>query len=152
VWAVGNAWTAIIIETDGKYHSYFSGHNTVYNHKSDGVAITDDTEGPFTAEPETMITNMEAVEFGQAIDPTTFKDSVSGKFFCWRSGKPLMAELNDAMVSTNWNTAKNIEGFENFWEDLFINYRKSIYHPTYSIDNTGSSNYVSGTPHHRYIS
>ena len=73
-WATGNAWAPTIIERDGKYYFYFSGHNPTYNRKTIGVAVADSPEGPFTAQPTAMILNNEAVTSGQAIDPAAFKD------------------------------------------------------------------------------
>ncbi|WP_075827831.1 family 43 glycosylhydrolase [Cellulosimicrobium sp. CUA-896] len=49
-WATGNAWAPTIIERDGNYYFYFSGHNPTYNRKTIGVAVADSPEGPFTAE------------------------------------------------------------------------------------------------------
>ena len=48
-WATGNAWAPTIIERDGKYYFYFSGHNAALNRKTIGVAVADSPEGPFTA-------------------------------------------------------------------------------------------------------
>ena len=59
-------------------------------------------------------------------------------------GRDDMAELNEDMVSLNWDTAKRIEGLSDFREGLFMNYREGIYHLTYSIDDTGSPNYRVG--------
>lgn len=144
-WAVGNAWAPTIIEKDDKYYFYFSGHNPVYDHKTIGVAIADSPEGPFTAEPEAMVTNTEDVNSGQTIDPAAFQDPVSGKYyFYWGNGEPVMAELNDDMVSINWDTAHRIDGLNDFREGLFMNYREGMYHLTYSIDDTGSPDYRVG--------
>jgi hypothetical protein len=48
------------------------------------------------------------------------------------------------MNSIKWSTAQNITGLVDFREGLFINYRKGLYHLTYSIDDTGSENYRVG--------
>ncbi len=77
-WATGNAWAPTIIERDGKYWFYFSGHNPTYDRKTIGVAVADSPEGPFTAQPTAMITNGEAVTSGQAIDPAAFRDRRPG--------------------------------------------------------------------------
>ena len=58
---------------------YFSGHNASLDRKTIGVAVADSPEGPFTAQPEAMILNNEAVTSGQAIDPATFTDPATGK-------------------------------------------------------------------------
>src|SRR6478609_6132216 len=76
-WATGNAWAPTIIERDGKYFFYFSGHNPTYNRKTIGVAVASSPEGPFFAQPTAMILNNEAVTSGQAIDPAVFQDPVT---------------------------------------------------------------------------
>ncbi|KAI5193660.1 glycoside hydrolase family 43 protein [Aureobasidium subglaciale EXF-2481] len=144
-WATGNAWAPTIAEKDGKYYFYFSGQNPTYDRKTIGVAIADSPTGPFTAEPTAMILNNERLTTGQAIDGDVFLDPVSGKYyFIWGNGQPLLAELSENMISIEWATAQNITGLEDFREGLFINYRKGLYHLTYSIDDTGSENYRVG--------
>ncbi|WP_402461516.1 family 43 glycosylhydrolase, partial [Isoptericola aurantiacus] len=144
-WATGNAWAPTITERDGKYYFYFSGQNPDYGHKTIGVAVADDPAGPFTAEPEAMITNTEDVTSGQAIDPATFRDPETGKYYLfWGNGSPVYAELSDDMRSVKADTITRIEGLQNFREGLFVNYRDGQYHLTYSIDDTGSENYRVG--------
>ncbi|MBD8079469.1 family 43 glycosylhydrolase [Cellulosimicrobium arenosum] len=144
-WASGNAWAPTIIERDGKYYFYFSGHNPTYERKTIGVAVADSPEGPFTAQPEAMITNGEAVTSGQAIDPAAFQDPETGKYYLfWGNGSPLYAELSDDMLSVKQDTIRRISGLNDFREGLFLNYRDGLYHLTYSIDDTGSENYRVG--------
>lgn len=148
-WATGNAWAPTIIERDGKYYFYFSGHNASVNRKTIGVAVADHPEGPFTAQPQAMILNNETVTSGQAIDPAAFHDPVSGKYYLlWGNGGPsngpVIAELNDDMVSVKAGTFKRISGLTDFREGLFLNYRDGLYHLTWSIDDTGSQNYRVG--------
>ncbi|KAJ0382158.1 hypothetical protein COL922a_013118 [Colletotrichum nupharicola] len=144
-WANGNAWAPTIAERDGKYYFYFSGNNIALNTKTIGVAVADSPEGPFTAELEAMILNNEAITASQAIDPAGFQDPVSGKYYIyWGNGHPLVAELNDDMVSVNWDTLQAMTGLVDFREGLFVVYRQGLYHLTYSIDDTGSENYRVG--------
>lgn len=148
-WASGNAWAPTLIERDGKYYFYFSGHNPTYNRKTIGVAVADHPEGPFTAQPTAMILNNEEVTSGQAIDPAAFHDPVTGKYYLgWGNGGPsngpVLAELGDDMVSLKPGTLRRITGLTDFREGLFFNYRDGIYHLTYSIDDTGSENYRVG--------
>lgn len=144
-WATGNAWAPTIIERDGKFYFYFSGHHATLNRKTIGVAVADSPEGPFTAQPNAMILNNEAVTSGQAIDPAAFKDPVTGKHYLfWGNGSPVYAELADDMVSLKPGTIASISGLTNFREGTFLNYRDGIYHLTYSIDDTGSPNYRVG--------
>lgn len=144
-WASGNAWAPTIIERGGKYYFYFSGHNPTYNRKTIGVAVADSPEGPFTAQPEAMILNNEAVTSGQAIDPAAFRDPATGKYFLfWGNGSPVYAELADDMVSIKPETISAISGLTGFREGTFLNHRDGTYHLTYSIDDTGSPNYRVG--------
>lgn len=145
-WAVGNAWAPTIIERQGKYYFYFSGHNPLYNRKTIGVAVAKSPEGPFTAQPTAMILNNEAVKTGQAIDPAAFKDPTTGKHYLfWGNGSPpLYAELADNMTSLKPGTTKAISGLVDFREGLFVNYRAGLFHLTYAVDDTGSENYRVG--------
>ncbi|PVH96506.1 glycoside hydrolase family 43 protein [Periconia macrospinosa] len=145
-WAVGNAWAPTIIEREGSYYFYFSGHNPTYNRKTIGVAVASSPTGPFTAQPTAMILNNEEQKTGQAIDPATFHDPVSGKYYLfWGNGTPaLYAELDDTMTALVPGTIRSISGLTNFREGIFVNYREGLYHLTYSIDDTGSENYRVG--------
>ncbi|TDU83367.1 glycosyl hydrolase family 43 [Kribbella voronezhensis] len=144
-WASGNAWAPTVIERGGKYYFYFSGHNPTYNRKTIGVAMADSPEGPFTAQPTAMILNNEAVTSGQAIDPATFQDPVTGRYYLfWGNGSPVYAELTDDMLAIKPETLKPISGLTGFREGSFVNYRNGTYHLTYSIDDTGSPNYRVG--------
>lgn len=144
-WATGNAWAPTAIERDGKYFFYFSGQNPTYDRKTIGVATASSPEGPFTAEPEAMILNNEAVTSGQAIDPAAFLDPLTQRYYLyWGNGNPVMAELADDMTSLVPNTIQNVSGLTDFREASFMVYREPFYHMTYSIDDTGSENYRVG--------
>jgi len=144
-WATGNAWAPTIIERDGKYSFYFSGHNPQDDRKEIGVAVADSPEGPFTAEAQPMITNGESVHSGQAIDPAAFRDPKTGKYYLfWGNGNPVYGELSDDMKSIKAGTIKPISGLNDFREGTFVNYRDGTYHLTYSIDDTGSVDYRVG--------
>ncbi|GEM_PF-342155 len=141
-WATGNAWAPTIIERDGKYYFYFSGHHPGDNAKNIGVAIADSPQGPFTAEPDSMLKG--STGNGQEIDPAAFQDPQTGKYYLmWGNGTPYYAELDDSMTSLK-TSAISIRGLTNFREGLFMNYRQGTYHLTYSIDDTGSENYRVG--------
>jgi beta-xylosidase len=144
-WASGNAWAPTIIERGGKYYFYFSGHHATLNRKTIGVAVADSPTGPFTAQPQAMILNNEAVTSGQAIDPAAFHDPETGKYFLyWGNGSPVMAELADDMVSLKPGTIAAMSGLTSYREGSFLNYRDGTYHLTYAIDDTGSPNYRVG--------
>lgn len=144
-WAVGNAWAPTIIKRDSTYYFYFSGHNAALNRKTIGVATAKSPEGPFTAQPQAMILNNEAVTSGQAIDPVAFRDPQTGlHWILWGNGKPVMAQLNNDMISINKNTLQAMSGLTDYREGSFIVFRKGLYHLTYSIDDTGSPDYRIG--------
>ncbi|KAM0554939.1 hypothetical protein ACHAPJ_006675 [Fusarium lateritium] len=148
-WANGNAWAPTFAARDGKYYFYHSGNNPSVSesHKSIGAAVADHPEGPWKAQSKPMIagTPDEEIVSNQSIDPVAFQDPESGKwYFYWGNGIPIVAELNDDMVSLKAGTWKNISGLVNFREGLFMNYRDGTYHLTYSIDDTGSENYRVG--------
>ncbi|KAI0020347.1 beta-xylosidase/Xylanase [Xylariomycetidae sp. FL0641] len=141
-WATGNAWSPTIMERDGKYYFYFSGQNPTFDYKTIGVAVADSPEGPFTAQAEPMIDNTEAVTTNQVIDPAAFLDPETGKYLLyWGNGVPLMAELNDDMISINEDTIIELEGLTDFTEASFMNYRDGIYHLTYSVGSTNNADY-----------
>ncbi|GIZ41409.1 hypothetical protein CKM354_000471400 [Cercospora kikuchii] len=144
-WATGNAWAPGFIERDGKFYFYFSGQNPTYDRKTIGVAVASSPEGPFTAEPEAMILNNEAITSGQAIDPQAFHDPITGKYYLyWGNGNPVMAELSSDMQSIIPSTLQSVSGLTDFREASFVVYRAPYYHFTYSIDDTGSPNYRVG--------
>ncbi|OAL56400.1 hypothetical protein IQ07DRAFT_5969 [Pyrenochaeta sp. DS3sAY3a] len=145
-WATGDAWAPTIIARNGKYYFYFSGQNPTYNRKTIGVAVADSPEGPFTAQAEAMILNNESIKTGQAIDSAAFHDPTSGKYYLfWGNGSPpLYAELADDMLSLKNGTITAISGLTDFREGLFVNYRKGLFHLTYSVDDTRSENYRVG--------
>lgn len=146
-WATGNAWAPTIIEREGKYYFYFSGHNAALDRKTIGVAVADSPLGPFIAQPTAMILNNEAVTSGQAIDPAAFHDPVSGKWYLgWGNGgnAAVLAELGDDMISLKPGSFQRVSGLTDFREGIFFNYREGLYHLTYAIDDTGSENYRVG--------
>lgn len=144
-WATGNAWAPTIIERGGTYYFYFSGHNTELDRKTIGVATAKSPEGPFTAQPKAMILNDESIKSGQAIDPDAFLDTQTGKYWLsWGNGNPVLAELSDDMLSIKQDTLQEPAGLTDFREGSFLNFRKGLYHFTYSIDDTGSENYRVG--------
>lgn len=148
-WATGNAWAPAFAERDGRYYFYHSGENpsVAEGHKSIGGAVADHPEGPFTAQSKAMIlgTDDEEVVSGQTIDPAAFRDPETGKWYLyWGNSDPVVAELEDDMLSLKAGTWRKLEGLVDFREGLFVNYRQGTYHLTYSIDDTGSEDYRVG--------
>ncbi|KAM0351004.1 hypothetical protein ACHAPU_002782 [Fusarium lateritium] len=126
-WATGNAWAPTFAARHGKYYFYHSGNNPSVEdgHKSIGAAVADHPEGPWKAQSKAMIagTKDEPIVSNQAIDPAAFEDPESGKWYLyWGNGVPIVAELNDDMISLKAGTWHKISGLEDFREGLF-NYR-----------------------------
>lgn len=46
-WAVSSLWAPEVIEVDGTYYMYYSGHNIAKNYMGVGVAVSDSPTGPF---------------------------------------------------------------------------------------------------------
>ncbi|KAJ4369574.1 hypothetical protein N0V83_005336 [Neocucurbitaria cava] len=144
-WAVGNAWAPTITSRNGTFYFYFSGQNAEYNRKTIGVATAPSPEGPFTAQPQAMILNNEALTSGQAIDPDVFLDPQTGIYWLlWGNGNPLMAQLSKDMLSIKQNTLQAMTGLTDYREGSFLVYRQGVYHMMYSIDDTRSENYRVG--------
>jgi len=142
-WSDGKAWAPAITERNGKYYFYHSGNNPTQGYPTIGAAVADSPEGPFTAQPTAMILNTERLTASAAIDPMAFRDPVTGKYHLyWGNGKALHAELNDDMVSLNWDTAGDFtDQLDDYFEAPFVVYRNGLYHMTWSIDDTRSENY-----------
>jgi hypothetical protein len=144
-WATGNAWAPTIIEKDGRFYFYFSGHHPQLDRKAMGVAVADHPAGPFVAEPEPLIRNTEDVTSGQAIDPAAFRDPATGTFYLfWGNGSPVYAELSEDMRSVVPGTIRRMSGLTDYREATFVHHRDGLYHLTYSIDDTGSPDYRVG--------
>lgn len=144
-WSDGSAWAPTIAEKDGKYYFYFSGNNIALGWKTIGVAVADQPEGPYTAQPEALINNTETVTANQAIDPYAFHDPVSGDdYLFWGNGAALVARLSDDMVSIDTATLAAIEGLTDFNEASAVAYRDGLYHFTYAINDTRSEYYATG--------
>ncbi|KAI1324470.1 glycosyl hydrolase [Xylariaceae sp. FL0255] len=142
-WATGYAWAPTIIERNSKYYIYFSGENPSYSDiKTIGVAVSSAPEGSFTAQSEAMLVNNLTIKTNQVIDPAVFEDPVSGRYYIYfGNGVPLVAELNDDMVSIDTSTLKEPAGLTNFTEASFMVYRNGLYHYTYSNGDTELASY-----------
>jgi large repetitive protein len=138
-------WAPTIVERNGKYYFYFSGNNPKEGRITIGAAVADSPEGPFTAQPTAMIHNTERLTAIEAIDPMAFHDPQTGKYYLyWGNGRALFAELNDDMVSINWDTAGEFFRLQDYFEAPFIIFRNGLYHMTWSIDDTRNPTYRVG--------
>jgi len=143
-WAVGSAWAPSIEEKNGKYYFYFCAKRA--DGKSCiGVATADSPTGPFTAEPQPLITPeiaaAEGISMGQTIDPSIFTDDDGTSYMLFGNGNAAVVELNDDMISFKPGTMKNISGAKDLREAITVTKRNGIYHFTWSCDDTGSENY-----------
>ncbi|NLY43198.1 MAG: family 43 glycosylhydrolase, partial [Clostridiaceae bacterium] len=143
-WAVGSAWAPSIEEKNGKYYFYFcakrpDGKSCI------GVAVADSPTGPFTAQPQPLITpeiaSQEGISMGQTIDPSIFTDDDGRVYMLFGNGNAAIVELNEDMISYKPGTMKNISGASGIREAITVTKRDGIYHFTWSVDDTGSENY-----------
>ncbi|RAL65388.1 hypothetical protein DID88_000956 [Monilinia fructigena] len=111
-WSDGSAWAPTIAEKNGTYYFYFSGNNPTYNRKTIGVAIADNPEGPYTAQPTAFITNIESIHANQAIDPYAFHEPPSS--VAYRKGlHHFNYAINDTRseyYATGYATSTNLTG------------------------------------------
>jgi beta-xylosidase len=74
-----------------------------------------------------------------------FHDPNTNKYYLfWGNGRALYAELNEDMVSINWDTLAEAKGLVDYFEAPFIVERNDMYHMTWSIDDTRNENYRVG--------
>lgn len=145
-WSDGSAWAPTVAEKNGKYYFYFSGNNPTFNYKTIGVAVADNPDGPYTAQPTAMVNGTEALVANQSIDPYVFLDPISGKYWLfWGNGLALAAQLSDDMLSIDPDTLVEVSGeLTEFNEGSSIAYRGGLYHFNYAINDTRSEYYATG--------
>ncbi len=150
-WADGNLWAPAIEEKkiDGKYKYflYFSAKPKDGERKVIGVATADTPAGPFKAEPAPMITKSPSGR-GQQIDVDVFTDPVSGKsYIYWGNSHMAGAELSPDMKSLKEETITvmtpqggTLEDWQ-YREAPYVFWRDGKYYFTWSVDDTGATNY-----------
>lgn len=142
-WAAGHAWAPAIAEYQGRYYYYFCGKRP--DGKSCiGAAFAETPTGPFTAMPVPLVTPellmAEKITFGQVIDPSVYiEDGIP--YLLFGNGVGLIVQLGDDMVSLVPGTMKILEGLYDFREAVSVFKRGSLYHFTWSCDDTGSEDY-----------
>lgn len=143
-WSVSCAWAPTIEEKNGHYYFYFCAKDE----KGDsmiGVAVADHPAGPYTAQPEPLMTvamcKEADVSMGQAIDPSIFTDEDGTSYMLFGNGAAAVVKLNDDMISCDLSTLTNYYGATEFREAITVTKRDGIYHYTWSCDDTGSPNY-----------
>ena len=142
-WAIGSAWAPCIAHKNGKYYFYFCG-KMKNETPAIGVAVADVPEGPFTAQPEPLLT-MELMEqlgikMGQTIDPSIYVEGEK-TWLLFGNTHPAIVQLTDDMVGILLETMQNLEGAYDFREAITVFKRDGIYHFTWSCDDTGSEDY-----------
>ncbi len=146
LWSVGSAWAPTIEEKDGKYYFYYCGKDTKGT-SAIGVAVADDPAGPYVDKGEALLTvdmvREAGLSIGQAIDPSIFTDDDGTSYVTFGngSGKGVMVELNDDMMSVKKETLTQIEGLSEFRESVVITKKDGKYHWTWSCDDANSPNY-----------
>lgn len=154
-WATGSAWAPAIATKNGKYYFYFCG-KTQSGSSAIGVASAEAPEGPYTAQPEPLITMEQmkrlSIKMGQTIDPSIYTDEDGISYMLFGNGDGAIVELNEDMVSVKEDTMRNIDGLHDFREAVTVLKRGGLYHFTWSCDDTGSENYHVnyGTSEHLY--
>lgn len=143
-WAVGSAWAPTIGERGGRYYYYFcakrpDGVSCI------GVASADSPEGPFSAEPEPLITpeicaREAGIRGGQTIDPSVYMEG-DRAYLLFGNGYGAIVELGDDMVSYKPGTMHRYRGTYDLRESIIVTKRGGRYHFTWSCDDTGSENY-----------
>ena len=143
-WAVGSAWAPSIEKKNNKYYFYFcakekSGCSDI------GVAVAESPTGPFTAEPEPLITAEQCrklgISMGQAIDPSVFTEEDGTSYLLFGNCDGAVVKLQEDMVSVDWSTLTHYEGAYDLREAITVTKRNGIYHFTWSCDDTGSPDY-----------
>jgi hypothetical protein len=154
-WATGSAWAPAIATRNGKYYYYFCGKEA-NGISAIGVAVADHPAGPYTAQPEPLITMEQmkrlGIKMGQTIDPSIYSEEGGAAYMLFGNGDGAIVELNDDMISVREETMSNLDGLEDFREAVTVLKRGGLYHFTWSCDDTGSENYhvKYGTSEHLY--
>lgn len=143
-WAVSSAWAPCIATKDGRYYYYFCGKKPDGD-SAIGVAVADTPVGPFTAQPEPLIT-LEQISrlglvMGQAIDPSIYVEEDGKVYMLFGNSHAAIVELGADMVSVVEDTMRNLEGLHDFREAVTVLKRDGLYHFTWSCDDTGSEDY-----------
>ncbi|AIQ45841.1 glycosyl hydrolase family 43 [Paenibacillus sp. FSL R7-0273] len=143
-WAVSSAWAPCIATKDGRYYYYFCGKKPDGD-SAIGVAVADTPIGPFTAQPEPLIT-LEQIKrlglvMGQAIDPSIYVEEDGKVYLLFGNSHAAIVELGADMVTVLEDTMQNLEGLHDFREAVTVLKRDGLYHFTWSCDDTGSEDY-----------
>ena len=141
-----NFWAPHVMEANGKYYLYFSAEpDSAYKKGKDlglclAVATSDSPTGPFVEKGEPMISGDGFIN----IDPMTFKDPKSGKYYIyWGSGfEPLkVCELSDDLLSFREGspTIELVKAFQSSYQFLvegsWLTYHDGTYYLFFSGDN-----------------
>ncbi|CAM4445196.1 family 43 glycosylhydrolase [Paenibacillus typhae] len=143
-WAVSSAWAPCIASKDGRYFYYFCGKKPD-GESAIGVAVADAPAGPFTAQPEPLITMGQlqrlGIVMGQAIDPSIYAEDDGKVYLLFGNSHAAIVELGADMITVVEDTMRNLEGLHDFREAVTVLKRDGLYHFTWSCDDTGSEDY-----------
>ncbi|MDO5423009.1 MAG: family 43 glycosylhydrolase [Eubacteriales bacterium] len=142
-WATGYAWAPCIAKRNGKYYFYFCAKDK-NGVSCIGAASADSPTGPFTAQPEPLITMDLMAECGigmcQTIDPSIYREGEDA-YLLFGNGAAAVVKLTEDMLHIEKGTLRNIWGLEDFRESVIAFKKDGVYHFTWSCDDTGSENY-----------
>lgn len=142
-WAIGYAWAPCIARKHDKYYFYFCGKNKE-GISCIGAAVADSPTGPFTAQPQPLVTmemmKKHGIAMNQTIDPSIYMEG-DEVYLLFGNGEPAIAKLTEDMLGVQADTLANIKGAYDFREAISVLKRGEIYHFTWSCDDTGSEDY-----------
>jgi hypothetical protein len=128
--ATYSMWAPDCIFRNGKYYFYFPANNkdtTINGRKpfSTGVAISDNPEGPFVAQPK-------PIRGFSGIDPNVFIDKDGQAYLYWAMGKIYVARLKENLLelASEPQVVETLPG-KGLIEGPFLFERKGIYYMTY---------------------
>lgn len=143
LWATGYAWAPCMAQKNGKFYFYFCAKDRTGT-SCIGAAVADSPVGPFTAQPEPLLTmDMMAangVSMGQVIDPSVYQEG-EDVWLIFGNGGAAAVKLTEDMLHVQENTLKNITGMKDFCESAIVFLKDGKYHFSWSCGDTRSEDY-----------
>lgn len=142
-WATGYAWAPCMVSRNGKYYFYFCAKDK-NGVSCIGAAVADSPVGPFSAQPEPMVTmdmmREHGIAMGQTIDPSVYVEGDEA-WLVFGNGQGAIARLSADMLRIETDTLQNIRGLKDFCESLIVFKREGKYHFSWSCNDTRSEDY-----------
>lgn len=135
--STGSFWSAGSFKYNGTYNLYYT-HVLGSNNRTIGVATSSTPQGPYTDANATLIVKKDASNnFIPVIDPSVFKDPVSGKVYLYyakyvgtgTSPELRCVELNANGLSIVTGTDKKVLSITQAWENVNIEHPLVYYAP-----------------------